>query len=324
MAYKRKRIMKRKSRYSIDKFKFIRFIIIILIIIGAIAFGIYKLISGKNDSGNTAAPSPTPDTAAVITSPTPDASALPDASAAPSASPDASQSPDPSSSPDAQSENTAGQQADLLKAVQVKDGVKTAYLTFDDGPTKSVTPLVLDVLRKYNVKATFFQLGKLIDANADMARRVYEEGHLIANHSYAHEYSELYATEESFMSEIAKTQELISGITGETDGMKLVRFPGGSHNAGSYGAKKQTYKKALESNGFVYCDWNALSKDAEGKKNKTAQELFECAKESIGTQEDVVILMHDANGKKATAEALPLIIEYLKNEGYELRRLDNK
>lgn len=323
MAYKRKRIMKRKKRYIIDKAKFARFIIILLIIIGLAVFGCIKLF-GNGGQQPAANPSSSPELPAEVVSPSPDASAQLQETADPSASPsaDLAASPEPSASPEVSAEPSV--QADLLKAVKVNDGIKTAYLTFDDGPTKSVTPLVLDVLRKYNVKATFFQLGKLISSNPDMARRVYEEGHMIANHSYAHEYSELYASEQNFMSEINKTQELITGITGETDGVKLVRFPGGSHNAGSYGAKKQEYKKVLEANGFVYCDWNALSKDSEGKKNKTAQELLECTKESVGSQEDVVILMHDAVGKKATAESLPLIIEYLMGEGYEFRRLDNK
>ncbi len=310
MAYRRNRHYRRK-RYTVDKFRFVRFIIILLIIIAAVVFGCIKLFSDNNTPEITPSASPAADVAP---------SASPEGSPAPSSAPDSSSAP--SASPEASAEPTPSETGDLLKAVKVKDGIKTAYLTFDDGPTKSVTPMVLDVLRKYNVKATFFQLGKLIEANSDMAYRVYEEGHLIANHSYAHEYSELYANEESFMNEITKTQELINGVAG-ADVMKLVRFPGGSHNAGSYGERKQQYKKALEANGYVYCDWNALSKDSEGKK-KNAQELLECVKETVGEQEDVVILMHDANGKQATAESLDEVIEYLMAQGYEFRRLDNK
>jgi peptidoglycan/xylan/chitin deacetylase (PgdA/CDA1 family) len=328
MAQRKKPIMKRKKRYVINKFKFARFIIILLIILGLIVFGIYKLSTGGSQQSDAPTPEPTaaPLSVSPSESPSPDASS--DPSAEPSSSPDASAEPDTSAEPDASAEpsdeTSATVGGDLLKSVSVKDGVKVAYLTFDDGPTKSVTPLILDTLRKYNIKATFFELGKMIEASPDMARRVYEEGHLIANHSYTHEYAELYATEDSFMTEITKTQSIIEGITGETDGMKLIRFPGGSYNAGSYGAKKQTYKKLLDAAGFYYCDWNSLSKDAEGKSNKTAQELFECVKETLNSQEDVVILMHDANGKKATAESLPLIIEYLMDEGYEFRRLDDK
>lgn len=318
MSYN-KRNRHRKRRYVVDKFRFTRFIVILILLIGLAVFSFNKLF-GKDDVPTDAIPSPTPDIAAELTSPSPDASIAPssstDAAANPSASPDASAIP--TSSPEAE----VSHQGDLLKSVKVNDGIKTAYLTFDDGPTKSVTPLILDTLRKYNVKATFFQLGKMIEANSDMAYRVYEEGHMLANHSYAHEYSELYANEEAFMAEVEKTQALITSIVGD-DQMKLFRFPGGSYNAGSYGEKKQNYKKVLEENGYFYCDWNALSKDAEGAKKDAAQ-LLECVKETVGTQEDVVILMHDANGKKATAESLGDVIEYLLGQGYQFKRLDNK
>lgn len=318
MSYN-KRNRRRRRRYVVDKFRFARFIIILILLIGLAVFGFNKLF-GNNNVQTDAVPSPTPDTAAELTSPTPDASVQP--SSAPDESSTPSASPDTSAEPETTPKSEVSNQGDLLKSIKVNDGIKTAYLTFDDGPTKSVTPLILDTLRKYNVKATFFQLGKMIEANSDMAYRVHEEGHLIANHSYAHEYSELYASEESFMAEVEKTQALITSIVGD-DQMKLFRFPGGSYNAGSYGEKKQNYKKALEEKGYFYCDWNALSKDSEGAKKDAAQ-LLECVKETVGTQEDVVILMHDANGKKATAESLGDVIEYLLSQGYQFKRLDNK
>ena len=99
--------------------------------------------------------------------------------------------------------------ADLLVAINKPDGFKTCYLTFDDGPTKSVTTRVLDILREYDAKATFFTVGTLLEANPDTARRIYEEGHFIANHSYSHDYSDIYASNDSFMNEINKTSELI-------------------------------------------------------------------------------------------------------------------
>lgn len=213
--------------------------------------------------------------------------------------------------------------ADLLKSVVNNDGVRVAYLTFDDGPTNSNTPKILDILRRYNIKATFFQVGSLISDNPDMARRVYEEGHLIANHSYSHNYKDLYQTEEGFMSEVNRTQELILKITEETEQMKLIRFPGGGYNAGTWGANKQKYKEVLGQNGIYYCDWNALNGDAEGK-SKSPEELVDYTKRTTAGHEDVVILMHDAAAKKNTVTALPLVIDYLISQGYEFRRLDDK
>ena len=213
------------------------------------------------------------------------------------------------------------QEIKLDTAILKKDNVKTCYLTFDDGPTLSVTPRILDTLRRYNAKATFFMVGTLIENNKSMARRVYDEGHCLANHSYAHNYSDLYADKDTFMNEINKTVELIREVTGEEDYPKIFRFPGGGFNAGSYGAAKQDYKLVLKENGIRYCDWNALNGDAEGKK-RTAEELAERVKKTTNGKEDVVILMHDASAKSTTADALPYVLEYLISEGYTFKTLD--
>lgn len=301
--YKHKRYSSRNRKLWIKR---VRFIIILLAAVG-IGFGGYKVWSNSRaEQTSTAQPTTAPAT-------------VPSPVATPNATNDPSTATPPQTSPSTAPEEIGG---DLLKKVVNNDGVKVAYLTFDDGPTTSVTPKILDTLRKYNIKATFFQTGKMIETNPDMARRVAEEGHLIANHSYAHNYKELYATQESFMNEITKTQELISGMQPNED-FKLVRFPGGGHNAGSFGARKQTYKDELKKQGYYYCDWNALNQDAEGGA-KNAQGLLESTKRTVGEQEDVVILMHDAAAKKTTAEALPSIIDYLLSAGYEFRRLDDK
>lgn len=298
----------RKKRQQQLLLKRIRFAVLLIASVIAIVL-VFKSCKTDNGSFPPVAPSSTP---------TQTATPIPTTSIDPTTQPTA----DPTTTPTA---TPAEVQADLLKKVANKDGIKTAYLTFDDGPTTSVTSKVLDTLRKYNVKATFFQVGVNIEQNPDMARRVYEEGHLIGNHSYAHKYSELYSSEDSFMSDVKKTENLILNITGETpdEMFKLFRFPGGGYNAGSHGAKKQNYKKSLEQSGYVYCDWNALNKDAEGKQPKTAQELLDCVKETAKA-EDIVVLMHDAPAKKTTAEALPSIIEYLTSQGYEFRRLDGE
>ncbi len=211
---------------------------------------------------------------------------------------------------------------DILIDAQNSDGKKIAYLTFDDGPNNSVTIEVLDILRKYNIKATFFLVGSLIEKNPDAARRLYDEGHLLANHSYTHQYSELYATKESFMNQINQTQALINKITGDNNYPKIIRFPGGSYNAGSHGAAKQEYKRALEAEGFRYCDWNSLTGDSE-IKDATSEALMDRLKSSSKGKEDLVILMHDTVSKKITPKTLPELIEYLISEGYSFDTLDN-
>lgn len=217
--------------------------------------------------------------------------------------------------PPAEAEN------DLLKiATSVANtDKKICYLTFDDGPTTEITPKVLEVLKQYDVKATFFVLGKMLEANRDIGRREFDEGHLLANHSYYHQYGELYATGESFMAEIEKTQQLINEVTGE-ESFKLIRFPGGGHNAGAYAAQKQEYKQLLKEKGYYFVDWNCLNGDAEAAL-RSADELIARVRETA-VGKNLVILMHDAATKKTTPDALGGIIEYLKGQGYEFRRLD--
>lgn len=215
----------------------------------------------------------------------------------------------------------AAEENDLLKiATSIKNTkAKVCYLTFDDGPTKEITPKVLEVLKKYDVKATFFTLGKMLEANPDVAKQVADEGHLLANHSYYHDYEQLYASADSFMEEIEKTQALIEEIS-DGDSFKLVRFPGGGHNAGNFGAVKQDYKEKLKENGYYFADWNCLNGDAEASLRTPEQLLARVKETAIG--KNIVVLMHDAATKKTTPDALGAIIEYLAEQGYEFKRLD--
>lgn len=215
----------------------------------------------------------------------------------------------------------AAEENDLMKIVREEQGseAKICYLTFDDGPTKDVTPKVLDILKKYDVPATFFCLGKMLDANRDIAERAHSEGHLLANHSYNHDYNKLYATSESFMEEIEKTEGIIKEICGD-DVFRLMRFPGGSYNSGDHAAEKQQYKKVLADAGYYYIDWNCLNGDAEASL-RDVDSLVAKVK-NTATEDNIVVLMHDASTKKTTPDALGQIIEYLKGQGYEFRRLD--
>lgn len=212
--------------------------------------------------------------------------------------------------------------ADILVDAIKTDGEKKAYLTFDDGPNNSVTPEVLDVLRRYNAKATFFLVGSLIEKYPEVARRMYDEGHCLANHSYNHNYDELYAAPEAFMTQIKKTDDIIKGITCDEYYPKVFRFPGGGYNSGKYGVAKQEYKTKISNDGYRYCDWNALTGDAESK-SPTEEAIIARLEKTTKGKEDVVILMHDAIAKKVTAQTLPRVLEYLISQGYSFDTLDN-
>ena len=102
----------------------------------------------------------------------------------------------------------------------------------------------------------------------------------------------------------------------------MFRFPGGGYNAGKHGEAKQTYKKLLKENNIRYCDWNALSGDAEGG-TPTKDQLVQRVKKTTSGKEDVVILMHDAAAKSVAADALPEMLQHLIKEGYTFKTLNH-
>ena len=202
----------------------------------------------------------------------------------------------------------------ILKIYSKDDGIKRVYLTFDDGPTKAVTPFILDLLKQYNIKATFFVLGQNVKHNPDLVKREFDEGHYVANHGYTHNYSKVYSSLEATLDEYNWTQEAIRDALGNQDyDCKVFRFPGGS-TGGKYHSFKKECKSFLLENGIVYLDWNALNEDAAGKFTK--EQLLENVIESIGTKNNAVILMHDASDKILTYEMLTDLIEYLKENDY--------
>ena len=199
-----------------------------------------------------------------------------------------------------------------IYAVEEDEG-KRVFLTFDDGPSRDDTVPILDLLKEKDIKATFFVLGNRVEEYPEIVKREYEEGHYIANHGYSHVYSQIYESASTVIDEYDRTNTAIAKALGiEGYQTYLFRFPGGS--GGWYNDVKTEAKKIFEERNIAYVDWNALTRDSEGKFTK--DELFENLKSTIGTQKSLVILCHDAAGKTSTYEALPEIIDYLKNEGY--------
>lgn len=193
---------------------------------------------------------------------------------------------------------------------------KVAYLTFDDGPSKTVTPLLLDLLKQENIKATFFVLGSRVERNPALVKRAYEEGHFIANHGYSHNYASIYSNPQAVLDEYQQTQNAIKNALGTDYDGHLFRFPGGLPG-GRYKNIKLEAKELLEQNQICHIDWNALSQDAAGAKTKEA--LVQNIKDSVGSKKVVVILMHDAADKILTYETLPEVITYLREQGYQFK-----
>ena len=196
---------------------------------------------------------------------------------------------------------------------------KRVFLTFDDGPTEEVTPHILDILDKYNIKATFFVLGNRVKANPEIVKRAYEEGHYIANHGYSHKYKNIYKSEDYVLDEYNKTEEAIREAIGDQNySSNLFRFPGGSHG-GPYEKIKKKSRKKLKENGIAYLDWSALTYDAEGADSK--EEILNNLKTTMNGWDNVVILMHDAADKEITYETLEDVIKYLQKKGYKFENI---
>lgn len=203
------------------------------------------------------------------------------------------------------------------------DGRKVAYLTFDDGPSEIITCRILDILKEENIKATFFVIGRSVEGsekNQQIIKRMAREGHSIGNHTYSHNYSYLYPNRiinvENFMDDIEKANKSIKAVLGEDFVVRAIRFPGGYMSW----KDKDGINDILKEKGYYHIDWNSLSKDAEGGY-KSSEQLLEEVKSSVSGREKAVILMHDNYGKEETAKALPEIIDYLKEQGYEFRTI---
>lgn len=194
--------------------------------------------------------------------------------------------------------------------------VKTAYLTFDDGPSPRTTE-ILDVLDDYQVKATFFVTNPALDDYPDIARDLVEQGHAIGLHSASHKYDEIYQSVDSFLADVTANSSLIESITGVVP--SVLRFPGGSVNAYNEDVAADLID-AVADRGFTYFDWNCASGDAVSQ-SISKSEIVKNVRQTRQGKNSLVILFHDSMGKKTTVQALPDIIEDLKADGYAFAAL---
>lgn len=197
---------------------------------------------------------------------------------------------------------------------------KVAYLTFDDGPTTRVTPKILDILSKTNVKANFFVLGKHVEEFPNIVKREFDEGHFIANHGYSHNNAKLYKSKESFISEIQKTDTAISNALGQKYTCHLFRFPNGSSSK-IYKKEKNAAKQYLTEIGYTFIDWNCLNNDSVRKYSNS--QLLDNLKNSVKNKNTLVILMHDTGDVNKTYDILEDSINYLKSKGYTFKTFHN-
>ncbi len=205
---------------------------------------------------------------------------------------------------------------EFIKHIYSSD-TKRAFLTFDDGPSSN-TNQILDILNERGIKATFFVLGSNVEKNPEMVKRMYDEGHFIANHGYSHVYETIYQSPQAVLDEYNRCNQVVRDAIGEQEyNSHLFRFPGGLVG-GKYADIKNQANDLLLQNDIVHVDWNALNGDSE-TTSPTIEYEVQRVQETVGDKQSVVILMHDAQAKTVTVEALPTIIDYLKEQGYEFK-----
>lgn len=205
---------------------------------------------------------------------------------------------------------------------------RTIYLTFDDGPGK-YTFDVLDILDKYNVKATFFTVGYYVDHYPENAKAIVDRGHLIACHSYTHEFKECYASVDAFMNEIERWKEAVRNATGTVPDRLCVRFPGRSTTPYAKDVA-EGIKSRIILNGGRWFDWNAANNDKYPKGNTkglSQRDYFiDSYKQSMGWYANdpnatVIFLTHET--EKTTVDTLEYMLKDALERGYTFKTLDH-
>ncbi|MDY6937605.1 MAG: polysaccharide deacetylase family protein [Cyanobacteriota bacterium] len=189
-------------------------------------------------------------------------------------------------------------QGQTFTKVELQSGEKVVALTFDDGPMPD-TPHVLDILKKYEVPATFFVVGSHMRVYPEYMKRVVEEGHAVGNHTWHHDYHNI--DEATAAAELGRTADLLQELTGVQT--RLFRPPGGNLTNGlvAYAAR----------NNYGVAMWSLDSLDYASNSGGIAERVIG------GIHSGAIVLLHDGGGPRtATVEALPQIIQALQKQGY--------
>lgn len=183
---------------------------------------------------------------------------------------------------------------------------KQIALTFDDAPDTRYTPMVLDILKKHNVKATFFAIGSQAEKHPEMVRRIVREGHVLGNHTYNHAQLKKL-TMEKFIEDIEKSEAALSPLAGYAP--RLIRPP--------YGAVNDDELAWLKDTGYLTVNWDI---DPEDWRGVSGEQVLKRSMDAA--KPGAIILMHCATGPggslQGTVDALPGLISGLRAKGYEL------
>ena len=201
--------------------------------------------------------------------------------------------------------------------VSDKDAPGVVYLTFDDGPNDGTTNVILDILKEEGVEATFFVTSKGPD---DLIVREFQEGHTVALHTSSHDYATVYASDEAFFNDLNAVSERVERLTGVKS--KFIRFPGGSSNTVSRRYSQGIMSRLtqeVQNRGYKYYDWNISSGDAGNTTDP--RQVYLNVTRNLRKDRVNMVLMHDI--KPYTRDALRDIIRYCKDNGYQMKKINN-
>lgn len=203
------------------------------------------------------------------------------------------------------------------EAMNSNVATKKVYLTFDDGPSR-YTDELLDILKDNDVKATFFVIGREDERSKRQYKRILEEGHTLAMHTYTHNYQTIYSSLDAFSKDVEKLSNLLEDVTGKKP--TIYRFPGGSSNSVCKVSMK-TLIHYLNKNNITYYDWNALNGDALTKDISTAK-LNNNILKDVKNHDTSIVLMHDLGDRRNTVDSLDSLIKELKALNCQLLPID--
>lgn len=179
---------------------------------------------------------------------------------------------------------------------------KKICLTFDDGVDSKITPKVLDVLKQYNVKGSFFFIGETLERHADIVKRAFNEGHLVLNHSWSHPHLSKMIDENTVKDEILLTEDQLYNIIGKRPA--IMRPP--------YGDIDKEVITCIANNNYKIVLWSIDTLDwSQREKDNIVNNIVR------NVRPGDIVLMHTNDTKQATLDALPAIITTLKESGYE-------
>lgn len=190
------------------------------------------------------------------------------------------------------------------------------YLTFDSIPGEN-TDKILDVLKQYHVKATFFVTGDKSDGAKAVYKRIVKEGHTLGMHSFCNQYSTIYASTEAFEKDYNKLSAYLKKVTGEDS--LYYRFPGGSSNQIS-NVNMAEFVHVLNEKNISYFDWNVSAGDTSG--DYTVDDIVNNVTDGIENYKTSVVLLHDGEDKATTVEALGPMIEALQKMDASILPID--